>query len=70
MVPATLSAGDFPPAGDPNPLRDYIVPRLLAGELTPNLGMLAGLGGAASLIGLLLPLALAWRAWRVALRGA
>jgi hypothetical protein len=55
---ATASAGDFPPPSLANPLREYFLPRLLAGELTPNLGMLAGLRGAASLVGLLLPAAL------------
>lgn len=70
MTAASLSAGDFPPPSVANPLRDYFAPRLLAGELTPNLGMLAGLTGAASLIGLLLPLGLGWHAWRRASSGA
>jgi hypothetical protein len=63
-VAATVSAGDFPPPSYANPLRDYYLPRLLAGELTPNLGMLAGLRGSASLIGLVIPLALGWRLCR------
>jgi hypothetical protein len=55
---ATVSAGDFPPPSVANPLRDYFLPRLLGGELTPNLGMLAGLRGVGSLAGLLIPAAL------------
>jgi len=70
MIAGVVSAGDFPPPSIANPLRDYFAPRLLAGELTPNLGMLAGLGGAASLIGLLLPAVLAWRAGRETPHGA
>jgi hypothetical protein len=66
-VAATVSAGDFPPPSFTNPLRDYFMPRLLAGELTPNLGMLLGLRGAASLIGLLVPVVLGWRLCRRAL---
>lgn len=58
VAAATASAGDFPPASVANPLRDYFLPRLLAGELTPNLGMLARLPGVFSLAGLLLPAAL------------
>lgn len=61
MGAATLSAGDFPPPSYANPLRDYFLPRWIEGELTPNLGMLLGLRGAVSLIGLLLPLGLGWR---------
>jgi hypothetical protein len=55
---ATASAGDFPPPSIGNPLRDYFLPRLIDGDLTPNLGKLAGLHGVASLAGLLLPAAL------------
>lgn len=52
---ATTSAGDFPPASVANPLREYFLARFLAGELTPNLGMLLGLRGLPSLAGLLVP---------------
>jgi hypothetical protein len=52
---ACVSAGDFPPSSQANPLLEYFLPRFLQGELTPNLGMLAGLRGIPSLVGLALP---------------
>jgi hypothetical protein len=46
----TLGGQSFPPENQANPLFEYSLPRLFAGDIARNIGMILGLGGLQSLI--------------------